>query len=167
VRLLPIALVATSLAGCGILQALDGGSGAGSSSPAAAGTGGGSAQGIDCGTDPDTSATLCLGNTACPGLTIDTVVYPGCGFRVNGAAVDIECSCSGWLCPLGATSCAVAKQKLAEENYGAVCGQLGGGACIQGVPTPRSTSSSSGGSCDPTCRSECAGEPTCLQLCGC
>jgi hypothetical protein len=167
VKLPAIAIFATSLAGCGLLSALEGSSG-GQGSSTGTGTGASTPQGIDCGVDPDTSATLCLGNTVCPGMTIDTEVYPLCGFRVNGTAVDIECSCSGFLCPLGATSCASAQQKLADENYGVVCSQVSGGTCTQGMPVAQSTSSSSsGGSCDPTCRSECAGEPTCLQLCGC
>jgi hypothetical protein len=84
--------------------------------------------------------------------------------------LDIECSCSGMLCPLGATSCSDATAKLADQNYGVVCAQVSAGTCLQGTPVANSssaTSSSGGGTCDTVCRDECAGEPTCLQGCGC
>jgi hypothetical protein len=167
VKLSLVALSALALSGCGILQALEGGGGTGGSSASTSSAGGSaSAQGIDCGTDPETSATLCLGSTLCPGLLVDNTVFPGCGFRVQGSAVDIECSCSGFLCPLGAATCADAHTKLMNESYGVVCSQLGSGTCAQGRPAPAS-SSSSGSTCDTTCESECAGEPSCIQLCGC
>jgi hypothetical protein len=166
VKLSLAALSTLALAGCGILQALEGGGGTGGSAATTAAGGSAAPQGIDCGTDPNTSATLCLGSTVCPGLLIDTQVFPGCGFRVQGSAVDIECSCSGFLCPLGAATCADAQTKLMAESYGVVCNQLGAGSCAQGTPAAASASSS-GGTCDTTCESECAGEPTCIQLCGC
>jgi hypothetical protein len=169
VKSLLVVTIASCLVGCGLIQALEGGGAGGSS--AATGTGGTpTVGGVNCGTDPETSAVLCLGNNACPGLTIDTETYPGCGFRIAGAAVDVECSCSGFLCPLGATSCADAQTKLADQNYGVVCAQVSGGTCIQGTPVPTSTtaaSSSGSGTCDTVCRTECAGEPTCIQACGC
>lgn len=167
-KILAAAALALLVSGCAILQALEGGGGTGgSSSGSGAGGGSSSAQGINCGTDPDTSATLCLGSSVCPGLVVDSEVFPGCGYRVKGNTVDIECSCGGFLCPLGATSCADAKQKLTDENYGVVCSQVGAGACVEGTPAASSTSSSSGGSCDTACRNDCAGEPTCIQACGC
>jgi hypothetical protein len=154
------------VAGCGLIPGLSSGGSGGSSS---SGSGGSSSTpgGTNCGTDPETGAVLCLGNSACPGLTIDTEVYPGCGFRIAGSAVDIECSCNGFLCPLGATSCDDAKTKLMNENYGVVCAQASGGSCVQGMPVASSSSSGGSSTCDPTCRDECAGEPTCLQQCGC
>jgi hypothetical protein len=162
------ALLTLAVSGCAILQQLEGGgSGGTSTTPAATGGAATAAQGTDCGTDPDTSAVLCLGSTVCPGLTIDSSLFPGCGYRVNGVALDIECSCSGWLCPLGAASCSAAQSAMTQENYSVVCSQLGTAACVQGTPVAASSSSSSGGTCDTTCRSECAGEPTCIQLCGC
>ena len=167
-KLLVPAALALAVSGCAMLQALDGGGAGGASTTTGTGGATTAAQGASCGTDPDTSAILCLASTVCPGLTIDSEVYPGCGYRVNGGALDIECSCSGWLCPLGAASCADAKLKLADQNYGVVCSQAAGGTCAQGTPvgaTP--SSSSSGGTCDTTCRTECAGEPTCIQACGC
>ena len=124
----------------------------------------GPAQGSNCGTDPDTSAVLCLGSNVCPGLAIDSSAFPGCGFRVSGDIVDIECSCSGFLCPLPAASCADAATKLTDANYGVVCSQLSNGTCAEGTPAASSSSSSSaGGTCDPTCRSECGGAPACIQ----
>ncbi len=160
---------ALALSGCALLQALEGGSG-GSTTTAAAAGGSTPVAGSDCGQDPDTSAVLCLGNNVCPSVTIDTNAYPGCGFRVSGYTVDIECSCSGWLCPLGATTCTDAQTKLSAENLGTVCGQMGTGVCVQGTPVTSSSSSSStsaGGTCDQSCLAGCDGEPICIQTCGC
>lgn len=166
---LAFALLALALAGCGLVQALEGGGSTSTSSGSSTGGAAASGQGSNCGTDPETGVTLCLGNSVCPGLTIDTEVFPDCGFRVNGSAVDIECSCSGMICPLGASSCADAQAKLANSNYGVVCSQVSAGTCAQGTPTGTTSTSTSGGggSCDTTCRDECAGEPTCIVACGC
>ena len=168
-KILAAAVLALAVTGCALLQQLEGrrlrrhvdhGHGVGGSTS--------TSQGSNCGTDPDTSAVLCLGSGVCPGLTIDSEVYPGCGFRVNGTAVDIECSCSGWLCPLGAASCSDAQAtKLASASAGVICSELGNGICVQGTPVSSAAGSSSGGTCDTTCRTECAGEPTCIQACGC
>jgi hypothetical protein len=155
--------------GCGIIPGLGTTDGSGSSAGNGGSSSSGTPGGTECGTDPETSAVLCLLNSVCPGLTIDSEVYPGCGFR-PGNLVDIECSCSGMLCPLGATSCSDAQAKLADQNYGVVCAQVSAGTCLQGTPVAGSSSasSSSGGStCDTVCRDECAGEPTCIQGCGC
>jgi len=168
VKILATAFFALAVSGCALIQALEGGGSGGSATTTAAAGGSTTAQGSNCGTDPDTSAVLCLGSNVCPGLTIDSSAFPGCGFRVNGSAVDIECSCSGFLCPLGAASCADAQSKLSNENLGVVCSQLGSAACVQGTPVAASSSSSSaGGTCDQSCLAGCAGEPICIQNCGC
>jgi hypothetical protein len=167
VKILAASGLALFVVGCGILQQLEGGGSGGSSTAAAAGGAPTTGTGVDCGQDPATSATLCLANTLCPGLTIDSSVYPGCGFRVNGAVVDVECSCSGSLCPLGGATCAQVEQLLASENQGVVCAEISAGICVAGTPVSGSGSSSSGGSCDTVCRDDCAGDPTCIEACGC
>ncbi len=87
--------------------------------------------GINCGADPQTGNVLCLGLSSCPGLIVDQNNYPGCGFRVTGGTtIDIECACSGYLCPLGvATSCTQAKSLLASQTYAGVCVQVSEGRC--------------------------------------
>jgi hypothetical protein len=157
---------ALAFMGCGLIQQLEGDT---SSTTTGAGGGSGVAEGAECGTDPSTSAILCLQNTLCAGITIDSSVYPGCGFRVNGTVVDIECSCSGYLCPLGASTCAQATTMLAAENYSQVCAPASSGNCAQGTPvaTGAAATSSSGGSCDTVCRSECGADINCIQQCGC
>jgi hypothetical protein len=170
------ALALTSLfactVGCGLIPGLGGDGSGGSSSSSAGGSTSSIPTGVDCGTDPNTGAVLCLGNTLCTGITVDSSVFPGCGFRITGEVVDIECSCNGYLCPLGATTCADATTKLGSENLGIVCEALSTNGCVQGTAPAASTAaaSSSGGSsstCDTECRDECAGEPTCIQNCGC
>jgi hypothetical protein len=166
------------VSGCGLFNVSTGASGGtGGASSAAATTGGGTTQGIDCGADPTTGVTLCLGISSCSGLSIDTEVYPGCGFRVNGAAIDVECVCGDFLCPLGPTpTCDAAQQLLAQDNEGVVCAQASAGQCTEvaaGASASASSSSGAGGgmnagSCDPTCEQECDGDPTCIQYtCGC
>jgi hypothetical protein len=158
--------LAFAFMGCGILQQLEGDT---SSTTSGAGGGTSAAQGVDCGTDPDTSAILCLQNTICSGITVDSSVYPGCGFRVSGTVVDIECSCSGYLCPLGASTCAEATTMLAAENYSQVCAPASTGNCAQGTPVATSggTATSGGGSCDAQCRADCGADINCIQGCGC
>ena len=120
--------------------------------------------GLGCGEERSTGATLCLGVTACPGLVVDTAAFPGCGFRITGGnTLDLECACSGYLCPLGvATSCSVAKQLLQNQTQPGVCLQLGEGRCVEGAPLNPSHPG-----CDKTCASQCGGNPTCIQGCGC
>ena len=165
------ALVAAGLVGCNMIQQIEGGtsSSTGAGGSVTTGTGGSAAaQGTGCGVDPDTGATLCLGNSLCPGVTVSTEAFPACGFRIDGTVIDIECSCGYSLCPLRATTCATAAQLLASQNEGAVCAQLSLGNCTAGTPTTTtSSSSSSGGTCDTTCRAECGGDPTCIEACGC
>ncbi len=167
------ALAAVGLVGCGLIQQIEGGTSSGGGSSAASGAGGtssGVAVGESCGVDPDTGATLCLGNSLCPGVTVDSSVFPACGYRVDGTVVDIECSCGYSLCPLGATSCAAAQALLARDNEGIVCAQVSAGTCSAATPTTTtaaSSSSTSGGTCDTTCRDECGGDPDCLLACGC
>ena len=129
----------------------------------AAASDGGTSAGINCGKDPQTGQELCLGLSSCPGLVVDQNTFPGCGFRVTGSStIDLECSCSSMICPLGtATSCAQAKTLLASQTYAGVCVQVSEGRCTSGTPqTPPSN-------CDKTCASQCGGDPTCLQGCGC
>jgi hypothetical protein len=145
----------------------------GSSSSGGAGGGatsdGGTAQGVNCGADPNTGATLCLGLSLCPNLVVDQSTYPACGFRVRGNALDVECSCGGELCPLGAaTSCDAVLKLLQQQSEGIVCAQVSAGTCESTGPGAGSSSSSSGSStCDKGCRDLCAGEPSCITGCGC
>lgn len=160
---LAFAWLMLSASGCLLLEGL-GSNGQGGSAPSTSEPDAGSAQGIHCGQDPDTSFTLCLGISLCPGLSVDQEAFPGCGFRVNSHRLDVECSCSGFLCPLGVASDCAAVQSLLSQSYaGAVCAQISAGVCTEGTPVVSLGSST----CDPVCRSECAGMPTCIQACGC
>ena len=125
------------------------------------------AQGSDCAVDSVLGVTLCTTISLCPSLSVDHDVYPDCGFRVNGTAIDVECVCNDELCPLGeAASCADAQTLMGQQTEALVCTQISEGGCI--VPRGASTSTATATStCDTTCRTECAGEPTCLLGCGC
>lgn len=134
--------------------------------------------GTGCGTDPTTGVTLCTGTTECPGVVFDSTVFPGCGFYISGEALDLECLCASYLCPVGlATTCAAAASLLQSTNEGTVCASVSTNGCSQ-VPTTGGAGGSGGtagtgpadgggSGCDHVCESMCAGEPDCIQLCGC
>jgi hypothetical protein len=87
-------------------------------------------QGIDCGPDPYTGVVLCSAISSCPNIYVDYDLYPGCGFRVHGSVLDLECACYGQLCPIGVTSsCDEAAKLLANQSAYAVCAQINEGRC--------------------------------------
>jgi hypothetical protein len=88
--------------------------------------------GINCGPDPDTGVILCIGISACPGLTVDQDLYPGCGFRVHDGTgvLDLECACYGQICPIGiASTCDAATTLMQDQSQYMVCMQINEGRC--------------------------------------
>jgi hypothetical protein len=136
-------------------------SSAGTTTPAGAG----------CTTDPQSQITLCEQTSLCPGVSVDQGMLSGCGFRIHpGAVIDLECLCSGdELCPIGVPdTCAEATQLLSSQTALVVCEEASDGRCVQVGSDAGSTSASAPPStCDKQCETECAGEPDCIQLCGC
>jgi hypothetical protein len=128
--------------------------------------------GSGCGTDMQSQITLCEQTSLCPGVTVDPGALPGCGFRIHpGSVIDLECLCGGdELCPIGIPdTCDQATQLLSSQTAVVVCQQVSDGRCVQvasdaggAMSNPSATST-----CDKQCESECAGEPNCIQLCGC
>ena len=173
-RYVPLFLLGAMLVGCP-LPSVSSSSGGGGVATADVATG----VGTDCGADPTTGTVLCLGVNICPSITIDSSVYPDCGFQIAGAAINIECLCGQYLCPLGAAAtCEAAAALLAQENEGTVCGSQSSGGCTYLPATGAATSTATtattattittvAATCDTTCRDQCAGEPSCLQMCGC
>jgi hypothetical protein len=133
------------------------------------GAAGPQAQGLDCITEPSTGLKICTGISVCPKVLVDHDVYPNCGFRIRGTALDLECACSGQICPLGTPStCDQAATMLQNQTEAIVCQQINEGRCAAGTPTETTGSTSSGGSsCDKACAGECAGDVNCVRLCGC
>jgi hypothetical protein len=132
----------------------------------------GASTGTGCGTDSTTGATLCVSTTQCPNVSVDQVVFPECGFYITGATTYLACVCAGSLCPIGQpTTCAQAAALLSATNEGSVCGEMTNGQCtaLAASATDASTAAASdaGSGCDQSCYSTCAGEPDCIQLCGC
>jgi hypothetical protein len=137
-----------------------------------------SAMGAGCNVQTSGGVTLCTAISLCPSLSIDPATFSGCGFRIRGDVLDLECECSGFLCPIGApTTCAEAATLLSQQNADSVCSQEGQGTCIQEAPAATTTTSADGGTttstmgtssgCDQTCESECVSDPNCIQACGC
>jgi hypothetical protein len=133
------------------------------SSLAAHGDGG--LAGTSCSEDPVTKAILCEKIDACPGVDVDPGAFPDCGYAMRaGAQIDLECLCGTALCPIGVpVSCQQAKALLDAQNAFIVCAQQADGRCVELAPRDAATASP----CDPSCRDECAGAPSCIQLCGC
>jgi hypothetical protein len=173
----PLVSAALLVSGClQLATGADGGAGtasgsssssdAGAAGAAAAGGGKGATSGTDCTTDPASQITLCEQIANCPGVVVDPGAFPGCGFRLYaGSLYDLECGCGDSLCPLGVpTSCADAQRLLDQEQSSVlVCQQVGEGTCL-----PLATDAGAATSpCDRECESQCAGDPTCIQMCGC
>jgi hypothetical protein len=166
-RLTLCALVAASLAGCVMPKGSAADGGAAGSNGGSGIDGGATATGAGCAQDPQTGVTLCAAVSLCPNVVVDTDLYPDCGFRIRGQIIDLECLCSGSLCPIGvATTCAQATQLLAAQNATLVCSQVNEGRCANATPTP-APSGSAGNGCDHACSSECGGDPGCIRSCGC
>jgi len=153
------------LIGCAAAKPGDGADGgASAASSADGGTAVPQAKGADCITEPSTGAQLCTMISVCPKIVVDHDVFPNCGFRIRGNALDIECACNGYLCPLGTPStCDQAVKVLSLQTELQVCQQIHEGRCVAGTPTPSPAS----GTCDKACAAECAGNPGCYRLCGC
>jgi hypothetical protein len=153
----------------------DAGAGAkidGSTSPS------GTITGTGCWTDPMTGVTLCAGTSECPGIIVNSSVFPECGFYISGTALDLECLCATYLCPMGAApTCATAASILAGTDEGNVCAEINDNGCAQLTVSGSGGTGGSGGSggsggmdagsCTMACQSMCAGEPDCLEACGC
>jgi hypothetical protein len=131
----------------------------------------GTPTGTGCITDPTTNVSLCTGSTECPSVNVDQSVYPQCGYFFNGGLVYLACLCAGDLCPIGQpATCAQAAALLQSSNEGTVCAEVNNSGCTvvtSGAATDATTASDAGSGCDETCYSSCAGEPDCIQLCGC
>jgi hypothetical protein len=142
----------------------DGGNAAGGD-----GGGDGGAKGVDCTITTTNGATLCQGTTECPTATVSQNSWSGCGYKISGKSLDLECECSGFLCPIGTpmpTTCAAANELLITETLSNVCGAAAQGTCVNELFS--SDASTSSGNCDMTCAASCAtGDVTCMQFCGC
>jgi hypothetical protein len=164
----PLVALAVWAALCAVgCAAKSGGSadgGAGSSDAAAAATDAPSVQGAGCAADPLTGVTLCQAVSLCPSILVDQRLFPGCGFRINGQAIDLQCACDGELCPIGTpTTCDQARKLLVEQSQPQICAQVNDGRCLSSQK-PGTTAPST---CDRTCAQECGGSATCVKLCGC
>lgn len=122
---------------------------------------GSSATGIDCITEPTTGATLCTGISTCPDLLVNHDTFPTCGFRPGGTVLDLECSCTTSVCPIGvATSCDDARRLMNGQSQWSVCNQEFDGRCTAGqTGTTKKT-------CDQDCLIRCVDEG-CPKRCGC
>ena len=85
--------------------------------------------------------------------------------------IDLECLCNGeMLCPIGVPdTCNQATQLLSSQTALVVCEEASDGRCVQVGPSDAGAAGDAAtpSPCDKQCESECAGEPDCIQLCGC
>lgn len=162
------------LGGCITQSGNDAGAGASGGDGGAAtglvdgGAAGPTALGADCITEATTGVHICSAISTCPKVVIDHDIYPNCGWRIRGQALDLECACSGMVCPLGSpANCDQAAKLLADQTEQLVCQQLNEGRCTAGTATPGSSSGKPTSTCDGVCAGECHNDPSCLRLCGC
>ncbi len=163
-------LVATTFPLTACLQ-LSTGDGSGTSSTSAQGgstsTPTGSESGTNCTTDPQSGVVLCERIANCPSVDVAPGAFPGCGFRLHVTSLyDLECQCGDSLCPIGApANCADAQRLLDQEQSSLfVCQQMSEGTCL---PLAAPAASGTTSACDKDCESRCAGDPSCIQGCGC
>jgi hypothetical protein len=165
-----------------ISQNTDAGTAAASSSDAGATATATAAQGASC-TQINATTSLCQFINLCPTLTLNTSVFPQCGFRIHGDAIDPECFCDNeYLCPIGSpTTCAeAATESTGDVTYDSVCQQYLTGHCTDlnaaasaGSTSTGSTSTgstSTGSTTTAACQScltNCANVPACIEACGC
>ena len=172
-RLLCVALVLMAVLPACLQLGTPGDSAAGSASAGAAGsasTDGGlpPATGTNCGVDPGSGISLCLGISSCPTVRVDPDQFPGCGYRIAGNVIDLECLCNDSLCPMGsAASCEDAKALLADQSAQGVCAAIAEGRCSAVNQSGASANGNTSSTCDKNCRAQCAGDPGCITLCGC
>ncbi len=162
------AVVAASVAACGIEQLSQGGTSSGSAATSdggadAAAEAGATGQG--CGVESGTGATLCTVTSQCPSVPMDTETFPNCGYRIRGGLSELVCACGESICSMGAfTTCTQAAQLMASQSEASVCAQVGEGRCTAGSPV---SGSGANPTCDRTCLSQCGGGAGCASICGC
>jgi hypothetical protein len=85
-----------------------------------------------------------------------------------GATLDLECVCGDSLCPIGvATNCNDAQKLLGAQSALLVCQQVNDGRCVTLSVDAGNSGGATSTTCDHTCQSECGGDPSCMQICGC
>jgi hypothetical protein len=114
------------------------------------------------------SISLCEFINLCPSFSLNTSVFPQCGFRIHGDAIDPECLCQNeYLCPVGhPTTCTEAAQAASGDvNYDSVCQQAVTGGCTDLTATTGGGSTTSA-ACQ-ACANACDNVPSCVDACGC
>lgn len=171
-----LALLLVGPSACVIPTISQGSDDAGSTSSSSSGEDAGStsstttAQGASC-TQITSSISLCEYINLCPNLALNTKVFPECGFRIHGTAIDLECLCENeYLCPIGVntTTCAEATAAAGgDTTYDSVCEQIATGGCTDLAAGGGSTGSSTTNSACQQCISACDNVPSCIDACGC
>jgi hypothetical protein len=161
------ALVA-SLAACIVPTISQNGSDAGTPTGSGSDAGSTAVQGASC-AQVTSSISLCEFISACPTLSLSPQVFPQCGFRIHGSAIDPECLCQNqYLCPIGApTTCAEAAQAAGgDTTYDSVCSQALTGHCQDLTVGTGSSGGGTSAACK-ACIANCDNVPSCIDACAC
>jgi hypothetical protein len=167
-RLAPAAFAAAVLASpaCIIPSISQNGSDAGATTSAEDAGSAATVKGASC-TQITSSISLCQFISACPNLSLSAQVFPECGFRIHGSAIDPECLCQNqYLCPIGApTTCAEAATAAGgDTTYDSVCAQALTGNCQD---LTAATGSGGATAACKACIANCDNVPSCIDACGC
>jgi hypothetical protein len=161
------ALVALPV-GCIVPTISQNGSDAGTPTGSGSDAGSAAVQGASC-ARVTSSISLCEFISACPTLSLNPQVFPQCGFRIHGSAIDPECLCQNqYLCPIGApTTCAEAAQAAGgDTTYDSVCAQALTGHCQDLTAGTGSSSGGTSAACK-QCIANCDNVPSCIDACAC
>jgi len=173
IAFLPVALLVAAplVTPACIIPSISSSSDAGTAAAAAASADAGTTttptvQGASC-TQVSTSIAICLYISSCPNLVLNPQVFPQCGFRIHGDAIDPECLCGNYLCPIGSpASCTeAATEASGDTNYDSVCEQSVEGHCLD-LTAAGSSGTTSPTACQ-TCIAGCDNVPSCVDACGC
>ena len=156
-------------AACIVPSISQNGADAGAAATSASSDAGGTAtvKGATC-TQITSSISLCEFISACPTLSLNPQVFPQCGFRIHGSAIDPECLCQNqYLCPVGTpTTCTEAAQAAGgDTTYDSVCAQALTGHC-QDLTAGTGTGGATSAACK-TCIANCDNVPSCIDACAC
>jgi hypothetical protein len=123
-------------------------------------------QGASC-TQITASISICQYISSCPTLVLNPQVFPQCGFRIHGDAIDPECLCGNYLCPIGVPTTCTEAATLAsgDTTYDSVCQQSVEGHCTD-LSAAGTTGTMSPSACQ-TCMLNCDNVPACVDACGC
>jgi hypothetical protein len=123
-----------------------------------------------CFVEPTSGATLCKTTSLCTGFTLDSTLFPDCGFIGSASGLDLECVCQtqNALCPISVMStCTIMMNQVAadvsEDN---ICNNMSGSfSTCRDLNSVAPTGMGGASNCNQACIQTCANAPACITGC--